>query len=103
MDTLNTSNYLLMKQMMRPSDTQVPDFDPCQMLVNKKKQRDSGEMPPIKQIDPDDLFELEEFCKNNGIVGFNCGFMNPRAALKMLKSRMGIKEEPVANKKILLG
>jgi hypothetical protein len=66
----------------------------------------------INNIENDSLFqfniedrkELESFCKKHGIVGFECGNMNPKAALKMLKSRLGILEETPINKtKLLLG
>lgn len=82
------------------------EIDPYQILLKRKKQKDSGELPTVKDIDPDDLHELSQFCQKHGIVGFNCGRMNPRAALQMLKTKMGIKEDPIFNnnkKNILFG
>lgn len=102
------NNALLMRAIQQKSaDVSChSDFDPYQVLLKRKKQQDSGELPPIKDIDPDDLYELQQFCQKHGIIGFNCGKMNPKAALQILKSRMGIKENPVSNtnqKSILLG
>jgi hypothetical protein len=98
-------NQLLLRKMQQPVASVPHEFDPYQALLKRKKQQDSGELPPIKNINPDDLYELQQFCQTHGIVGFNCGKMNPRAALQMLKSRMGIKENPATSvqKKILLG
>lgn len=102
------SQHLLMKQMQQQSfNIAAPnEFDPYQALLKRKKQQDSGELPPIKDINPDDLYELQQFCQTHGIVGFNFGRMNPKTALQMLKSRMGIRENPTtppAPKSILLG
>lgn len=100
--------HLLMKQMQHRSfSIAAPnEFDPYQALLKRKKQQDSGELPPVKDINPDDLYELQQFCQTHGIVGFNFGKMNPKAALQMLKSRMGIRETPITpitTKSILLG
>lgn len=100
--------HLLMKQMQQQSFSITPpnEFDPYAALVKRKKQQDSGELPPIKDINPDDLYELQKFCQAHGVVGFNFGRMNPKAALQMLKSRMGIRENPTtppAQKTVLLG
>jgi hypothetical protein len=101
--------HLLLKQMQQQSfQIAAPnEFDPYQVLLKRKKQQDSGQMPPIKDINPDDLYELQEFCKTHGIMGFNMGTMNPKAALAMLKKKMGIKVEtpisPSIQNKLLLG
>jgi hypothetical protein len=55
----------------------------------------------IEQYDPNDIQELEEFCQQYGIMGFNFGKMNPKSALRMLKNKIGIVEK-VNNKKMLL-
>ena len=102
--TVDTSQLLLTK-MQQSAVSVAPEFDPYAALVKRKKQQDSGELPPIKDINPDDLYELQQFCQKHGIVGFNFGRMNPKAALQMLKSRMGIRENPIdtSKKTILLG
>lgn len=99
-------SQLLLNKMQQSVAGVPPEFDPYAALVKRKKQQDSGELPPIKDINPDDLYELQQFCQLHGIVGFNCGKMNPKAALQMLKSRMGIRENPVhtsSRKNILFG
>jgi hypothetical protein len=35
-------------------------------------------------------------------MGFNFGKMNPKSALRMLKGKMGIVDEKIHNKKMLL-
>lgn len=99
-------NQLLLHKLHQKQNNVVPDFDPHAMLVKRKQQIDNGEVPPISQIDADALYELQEFCQKHGIVGFNVGRMNPKAALKMLKARMGIKETPsphITSNTLLLG
>jgi hypothetical protein len=99
-------NRLLLRKMQQQVAGVPPEFDPYQALLKRKKQQDSGELPPIKDINPDDLYELQQFCQLHGIVGFNCGKMNPKTALQMLKSRMGIRENPTqitSRKNILFG
>ena len=61
-----------------------------QSLVRRKKQGEDTTLPPIHEFPEKDILELEEFCKSHGIIGFNCGRMNPKAALQMLKSRLGV-------------
>jgi hypothetical protein len=56
----------------------------------------------VEQYDPKDIQALEEFCQQYGIMGFNFGKMNPKSALRMLKGKMGIVDETVYNKKMLL-
>ncbi len=59
-----------------------------------------------------DVEALEDFCRKYGIVGYNCGRMNPIAAIAMLKQKLGITDtslkeitpysNAINNKKILL-
>jgi hypothetical protein len=63
--------------------------DPYNLMLQRKK----GE---IKEIDPatiqkwpeEDVKELEDYCKRNGIVGF-ASRMNPKLALIQLKRQVG--------------
>ena len=66
-------------------------------LMNRNRSAEDCEVVPH---DPSDVIELEEFCKNHGILGVNFGRMSPKSTLRMLKSRMGIRESP--SEKILL-
>lgn len=85
----------------------VNGFDPYQAMLKRKRstaEDDSGYITtPIQQYDPKDIKDLEEFCKQYGIVGFNFGKMHPKSALQMLKNKMGIVKENTINKKILCG
>ena len=73
------------------------NFDPYKLMV-KKKEVDSGEVQDEtpKQVWPEkDIKALEDFCKQYGILGFNCGRMSPIAALAFLKQKMGIADGPL--------
>ncbi len=83
-----------------------PPFDIYNALVKRKKQGEDTTLPPIQEFPQEDIEELELFCRKYGILGFNCGRMHPKAALRMLKSRMGIPIEeatPVKTKSLLNG
>ena len=84
-----------------PTSLNDPIF---QSLVRRKKQGEDTILPPIQQFAQEDINELELFCRKYGILGFNCGNMHPRAALRMLKMRMGvpIEEKPIVENKSLL-
>ena len=80
-----------------------PAFDPYQMLLRRKQQEEDPQSFPVIQYDERDIRELEEFCKQYNILGFNCGKMGPKAALNMLKNKLGVVSEKIENKKMLLG
>ncbi len=90
--------------MQRPTATRVPDFDPVALMTKKKQQQEDPTNIPVVSHDVNDINELESFCRKYGIIGFNCGRMSPRAALRMLKMRMGIpnEEKPIVENKSLL-
>ena len=71
-----------------------------QSLVRRKQQGEDTNLPPIQEFPQQDINELESFCRKYGIIGFNCGRMNPKAALRMLKSRMGVPIEEATPTKI---
>ena len=83
-----------------------PPFDIYNALVKRKKQGEDTTLPPIQEFPQQDINELESFCHKYGIIGFNCGRMNPKSALRMLKSRMGVPIEestPTKIKSLLKG
>lgn len=99
---------LLMQRIQQQSTIITPPnaFDPYQALLKRKQKGDDTTLPPVSEYDPNDIYELQEFCKQYGIAGFNFGRLSPKAALKMLKAQMGIKETPVhvtTNSNLLLG
>jgi len=50
-----------------------PSFDPYQMLLRRKQQQEEDPQSfPVIQYDKNDIKELEEFCKQYNIIGFNC-------------------------------
>ena len=80
-----------------PTSLNDPIF---QSLVRRKQQGEDTTLPPIQEFPQQDIEELESFCHKYGIIGFNCGRMNPKAALRMLKSRMGVPIEEATPTKI---
>ena len=80
-----------------PTSLNDPIF---QSLVRRKQQGEDTNLPPIQEFPQQDIEELESFCHKYGIIGFNCGRMNPKAALRMLKSRMGVPIEEATPTKI---
>jgi hypothetical protein len=67
------------------------------MLKNRSSE------PATMEYNPEDVKELEKFCNEHGILGVNFGKMNPRAALNMLKGKMGVRNEPTIKKGMLYG
>ncbi len=80
----------------------IPGFDPYKILLQRKQNQENPSISPTISFDVDDVKELEEFCKSNGILGVNFKNMNPKAVLNMLKNKMGVKEEK-SSKQVLNG
>ena len=92
--------------MHKPTATRVPDFDPVALMTKRKQQQEEPSNFAIVNHETNDINELESFCNKHGIIGFNCGRMNPKAALRLLKMKMGIPHEEkqiVENKSLLKG
>jgi hypothetical protein len=100
----NLQAMMVMRQQSAPVSS-INGFDPYQAMLKRKQSNVSDEggyiNAEIEQYDPNDIQELEEFCQQYGIMGFNFGKMNPKSALRMLKNKIGIVEK-VNNKKMLL-
>jgi hypothetical protein len=100
----NLQAMMVMRQQSAPVSS-INGFDPYQAMLKRKQSNVSDESgyinAEIEQYDPNDIQELEEFCQQYGIMGFNFGKMNPKSALRMLKNKIGIVEK-VNNKKMLL-
>lgn len=83
------------------------NFDPYQMMIDKQKGNEgikAIESNSVIDHDQDDLKALQEFCRKYNILGFDCGNMNPKAALSFLKRKMGVIEADTSqNKKLLNG
>ena len=82
----------LLQQRIAQKNAPLPPpstADPYNLMLQRKK----GE---IKEIDPvtiqkwpeEDVKELEDYCRRNGIVGF-ASRMNPKLALMQLKRQVG--------------
>lgn len=80
---------------------QIPDFDPYQSLLRRKQQSEDPMEFPTLEFNIEDVAALEEFCTQHNIVGFNFKHMNPKAALNMLKNKIGYIDSP--KKEILNG
>jgi hypothetical protein len=101
----NTSNMGHFLQPSQQSFMKQPSFDPLEMMIKRKQEMESTGSFKVEQYNEDDVKELEEFCKKFGIIGFNCGRMSPKAALMMLKGKVGYREMPLqeSKKQILHG
>lgn len=90
-------------------DMSLDGFDPYQAMLKRKKHQEeplAHEDPVIPLHNQRDIQALEEFCRQYGIIGYNCGTMNPKVALQFLKRKMGVREEHplvTSNKTILCG
>jgi hypothetical protein len=72
-------------------------FDPIKALMKNvapEVRRDDGAQK-----------DLEEYCTRHGILGVNCGNMDPRVALQMIKGRVGDRSEAISKpqKQVLRG
>jgi hypothetical protein len=80
----------------------VNNNDPIHAMFLKRNKVELGEenidLTPLEH-NKSDIVELEEFCKKYGILAANFGNISPSVALRMLKGKMGIYEEPNLNKK----
>jgi hypothetical protein len=100
----NLQAMMVMRQQSAPTPS-INGFDPYQAMLRRKQSNVSDEIgyinTEVQQYDPRDVQELEEFCQQYGIMGFNFGKMNPKAALSMLKKKVGVVSEHKSNKIIL--
>jgi hypothetical protein len=105
--TLDVGSFLSLggyNQSAHTVNKKVTGFDPHQLMVRRKQNMGSESNDVVVQeYDVNDVRELEEFCHNHGILGFNVGRMSPKSALQMLKNKMGIQTQPTNIKKILNG
>lgn len=93
----NLQAMMVMRQHSAPA-TSINGFDPYQAMLRRKQSNVSDESgyinAEVQQYDAKDIQALEEFCQQYGIMGFNFGKMNPKAALRMIKGKMGVRDEP---------
>ncbi len=69
----------------------------------RKVDDKSPEMnPSIPAYSDEDMKELQDYCAKRGIIGVNFNGMNPQAVLRMLKSKMGERNEQTVSKKGML-
>ena len=102
----NLQAMMAMRQQSAPTPS-INGFDPYQAMLRRKQSNVSDESgyinAEVQQYDAKDIQALEEFCQQYGIMGFNFGKMNPKSALRMLKGKMGVREEPPTTTTVLFG
>jgi hypothetical protein len=86
--------YSTLPNMFDRMMSNVPD--PIHAMMVKRKN--CQEIPPMLIQSNEDIAQLEEFCNQHGIMGFSCGNMNPKLALRLLKSKMGVVDTENYNK-----
>ena len=74
---------------------QVNKFDPIKALMKNTA-------PEIKRDEAAQAL-LKKYCMTRGIIGVNCGNMDPLAALHMIKGRIGDNSILPSEKGILNG
>ena len=65
------------------------------MMVKRKKQEETGQLPTPDEYNKREVQELQDFCAKYGILGLDFRGMNPKAVLRMLKNKMGVIESGV--------
>lgn len=103
---MNESWPMMNTSMLRPNGKgkdEVSADDINKLLKGRSFEQTPMSYQDIPEYNKEDVLALEQFCRDNGILGVNFGKMNPRAALNMLKGKMGYKEQAIATKGVLLG
>jgi hypothetical protein len=103
---MNESWPVLNTSMLRPNGKgkdEVSADDINKLLKGRSFEQAPLSHQEIPEYNKEDILALEQFCKDNGILGVNFGRMNPRAALNMLKGKMGYKEQFSPKKEVLHG
>ena len=74
-------------------NSKTSTVDPYQLMLQKKRGESSNESKPVQvtQWPQSVVKQLEDYCAEMEILGFNCGLMHPLAALAMLKQEYGEK------------
>ena len=97
-DVMAALHQRLASKATETSSTRAPKgktvIDPYQMMLARKEQNTEEVLAPIQNWPEADIKTLEDFCRQHGIIGFNCGTMNPLAALALLKQKLGIVDTP---------
>ena len=107
--SFNTVNFSTMASMLgrneiKPYESKAGEFDPAKLFSKKNiDDKPLGFQPDnIKEYSQEDIQELEEYCKQRGIIGVNFGGMSPKTVLNMLRGKTGIPTEgKTSNKKML--
>jgi hypothetical protein len=81
---------LMARVASRTGESAVPTgkVDPYQVMLNRKRGIEP-DLPPVQEHSSETVKKLQDYCQKMGIIGFNCGRMNPLAALQMLKNQLG--------------
>lgn len=94
--------------LMAPNQTEVSPMQLASLLGRRKfGEQETEENPfnpqcPVPSHLPEDMRELQDYCKKMGIIGVNFGGMHPKAVLQMLKNKTGFRGELNEMKKELL-
>ena len=106
-ENYNNLNWTTDTMAMAAPKEQVSASELDGLLKGRKfnrKQEDAVDMfPTMPTCDPEELRELEEYCKKRGIVGVNFNGMSPRAALNMLRGKVEGMHKSQAKKGLLYG
>lgn len=82
----------------RPEEVSSADLNSLlrgRRFGNKENEIPMEMNPAIPEYDETEMNELQEFCRQRGIIGVNFNGMRPSAVLQMLKGKMGMAEQTV--------
>jgi hypothetical protein len=101
---MNTSMLPPGKKAAEVSDVDINSLLKGRTFGNKQSENVPFNMnPAIPAYDENDMRELQEYCQSRGIIGVNFNGKDPKAILRMLKSRMGERSEPTSKRGLLNG
>jgi hypothetical protein len=66
---------------------QVSQSELDSLLKDRRFNAIAASDPTVPECDPNELKELEDYCKKRGIIGVNFAGMSPRAILQMLRGK----------------
>ena len=86
----------------------APEVDVDSLLKGRKfgtkqEAKPFDMCPPLPNYDPQEMMELEDYCKKRGIVGVNFAGMSPNQILNMLRGKVEGKYAPTTKRGILHG
>jgi len=78
-----------------PMTEKLPSFDPVSLMMKRKQQSETEDLPDIPELDQMDVEALQDFCAQMGIAGVSSK-LPPKAMLSMLRAKMGDRDSVIS-------